>query len=65
MAQGVHPPHVTNYQILSEATADRLAAAVETQIHNGWQPFGPMQIGNGADGAVLMQPMVRYAEFYR
>ena len=65
-----HHPHITSYRILSGDTIDRLSTQVETAIHNGWQPYGPMNIGPSADpapggSAVYCQAMVQQSEWYR
>ena len=70
MSHASHQPHVTNYKILSDHTADRLSAQVESAIHNGWQPWGPLNVNGGAGdtdpaAVVFCQAIVRQAEWYR
>ncbi len=61
-----HPPHVTNYRILSDSGPDRLSAQVETAIHNGWQPWGPLTVVGGGEAApVYSQAVVQQSEWYR
>ncbi len=70
MNQIAHQPHVTNYRILSDQTAQRLSALVETAIYNGWQPWGPLNINGVIDTAnpgdvVYSQAMVQQSEWFR
>ena len=61
-----HIPHVTNYRILTDKAADRLSAQVETAIHNGWQPWGPLTVAaGGAAAPVYSQAVVQQSEWFR
>ncbi len=62
----LHQPHVTHYNIVTETDVTKLRQAVETAIHEGWQPYGSLAVHPGPDGGtVYSQPMVQYAEWFR
>ena len=62
----LHQPHVTHYNIESEADLIALRQAVETAIHDGWQPYGSLAVSLSPEGdPVYLQPMVKYAEWFR
>ncbi len=66
MTVGLHLAHVTNYRIVADANDAALARKIEEEIHNGWQPFGSLAMGEGPDGERLFsQPVVKYAEWFR
>jgi len=65
MASAVHMPHITHYKCVRAPELEKLQVEVETEIHNGWQPYGSLAaIGSGED-VNFVQAMVRYAELYR
>jgi len=65
MTQPINLPHIKHYVILSEADPVALQTRVETEIHNGLQPYGILLVDRFEDTVVYMQAMVRYAEFAR
>jgi len=65
MASAVHMPHITHYKCVSATEMEKLQVEVETEIHNGWQPYGSLAaIGSGED-VNFVQALVRYAELSR
>ena len=65
MTHPTQTPHITSYKCVSVSELGQLQKAVETEIHNGWQPYGSLLAAGGGDEARFVQPMVRYAEFHR
>lgn len=65
MTNAAHMPHITHYKCVSAAELEKLQTDVETEIHNGWQPYGFLAAIGGGEDVSFVQPMVRYAEFYR
>ena len=66
MAEGLHMAHITHYQVIRNTDTGELATAVETAIHDGWQPFGSVAVAAGGQGVpVFVQPIVKYAEWFR
>lgn len=53
---------ITNYKILADTRADVLENAVNVEIQNGWQPYGPLISDSDTLNTSLIQPMVKYAE---
>lgn len=65
MTQVTQLPHIKHYIIVTESDPDLLQERVETEIHNGLQPYGALLVDRFEDTAVYLQAMVRYAEFAR
>lgn len=64
MTNAAQIPHILHYKCISAEELDSLEADVEAEIHNGWQPYGPlMAVGTAVHGKYV-QPMVQYAEFH-
>ena len=62
----LHQPPVTHYNVEVSGDLTALRQAVETAIHDGWQPFGSLVAAPSPDGGpVYAQPMVKYAEWFR
>jgi hypothetical protein len=52
------PSRVTAYEIVRGGTFNEVQAVVTTKLSQGWQPFGPLVIGN----THIAQAMVKYKE---